>query len=180
MRVIAGRLGGRRLNAPAGRVTRPTSDRVREAVFSMLGQLERTDVLDLFAGSGALGIEALSRGARKAVFVERDDRAVSALRANLATLELGPDLAEVRRADVLGALRSARQRAETYDLVFIDPPYRQARRWALELPEILPSLLAPAARVVVESAARAPLQLSLEIERQRRYGDTTITIHRQP
>jgi 16S rRNA (guanine966-N2)-methyltransferase len=178
MRVIAGRLGGRRLKAPTGTVTRPTSDRVREALFSMLGQVEGCHVLDVFAGTGALGIEALSRGATRAVFIERNARAVTVLRANLAALELADDVAAVRHADALAALRGARQRADTYDLVFIDPPYTQAREWANELAAILPSLLSPAARVVVESATRAPLELPLEIERQRSYGDTSITIHR--
>jgi 16S rRNA (guanine966-N2)-methyltransferase len=178
MRVIAGRLGGRRLKAPKGMGTRPTSDRVREALFSMLGPVGEGQVLDLFAGSGALGIEALSRGARRAVFVERDARAMSVLRENLTMLEIPADVGEARHADALTALRSARARAETYDLIFIDPPYRQAREWAHELPAILPSLLSPAARVVVESATRAPLELPLEIERRRRYGDTSITIHR--
>jgi 16S rRNA (guanine966-N2)-methyltransferase len=178
MRVIAGRLGGRRLKAPKGTVTRPTSDRVREALFSMLGPIDGSRVLDLFAGSGALGIEALSRGAASAVFVERDARAVAVLAENLLALAIPPHAAHIRHADALAALRSARGRADTYDLVFIDPPYRQAREWASELAAILPELLSPAARVVVESATRAPLQIPLEIERQRRYGDTSITIHR--
>jgi len=110
MRVIAGRFGGRRLKAPAGTSTRPTSDRVREALFSMLGDLEQAAVLDLFAGSGALGIEALSRGARRAVFVERERAAVVALESNLQTLGLDSHAVEVRRADALAALRSARGR----------------------------------------------------------------------
>jgi 16S rRNA (guanine966-N2)-methyltransferase len=179
MRVIAGSLGGRRLRAPPGRLTRPTSDRVREAVFSMLGPLGGARVLDLFAGSGALGIEALSRGARSAVFVERDGGAVRVLEHNLASLELLAAVAEVRREEALAALRSARERKETYDLVFIDPPYGQARDWGPELSAVLPPLLAPGARAVVESDRRAPLRLELEIERQKRYGDTSITIHRQ-
>jgi 16S rRNA (guanine966-N2)-methyltransferase len=86
VRVIAGRLGGRRLKAPKGRVTRPTSDRVREGLFAMLGDVREASVLDLFAGTGALGIEALSRGARRAVFVEQDMRAVRALKENLEAL----------------------------------------------------------------------------------------------
>jgi 16S rRNA (guanine(966)-N(2))-methyltransferase RsmD len=177
MRVIAGELGGRRLQAPRGRSTRPTSDRVREALFAMLGELDGERVLDLFAGSGALGIEALSRGAAQAVFVERDGAALRALSANLDALALGPPRAQVRRSDALAALQAARRREETYDLLFIDPPYSQARDWGPELTVALAPVLAPAARVVVESDRRAPLQLELELERERRYGDTSIRIH---
>jgi 16S rRNA (guanine(966)-N(2))-methyltransferase RsmD len=178
MRVIAGRLGGRRLTAPSGKVTRPTSDRVRESLFALLGELEGASVLDLFAGAGGLGIEALSRGAAAAVFVETDGAAVKALRANLAALELHPELAQVRREGVLVALRTAKAREETYDLVFIDPPYTQARDWGPELSAGLPALLRPAARVIVESDRRTPLEIGVEVERERRYGDTSITIHR--
>jgi 16S rRNA (guanine966-N2)-methyltransferase len=180
MRVIAGRLGGRRLKAPRGTVTRPTSDRVRESVFALLGDLHGARVLDLFAGAGGLGIEALSRGAARAVFVDRDPRALRALKGNLAALEIASEVAEVRRADALAALRSARARQETYDLVFIDPPYGQAHEWGPELSTVLPQLLAPAARVVVESDRRAPLELQLQLDVDRRYGDTLITIHRHP
>jgi 16S rRNA (guanine966-N2)-methyltransferase len=179
MRVIAGRLGGRRLTAPRGRsTTRPTSDRVREALFSMLGELEGAVVLDLFAGTGALGIEALSRGAARAVFVERDAAAIQALRANLELLELAAPHAEVKVGDAFAALRAAREAGETYDLVFVDPPYNQARMLGGELSALLPALLAPHARVVVESDRRSPAELPMEVVRQRRYGDTTITIHR--
>jgi 16S rRNA (guanine966-N2)-methyltransferase len=178
MRVIAGRLGGRRLKAPRGRVTRPTSERVREALFSMLGEIEGAQVLDLFAGTGALAIEAISRGAKRAVLVERDAGALRVLEANLAALEIAPSEAEVRRGDTFGTLRTAREREETYDLVFIDPPYRRAHDWGPELSAVLPSLLRPAARVVVESDRREPLELGLQVEQERRYGDTSIRIHR--
>ncbi len=179
MRVIAGRLGGRRLTAPRGRArTRPTSDRVREALFSMLGELDGAVVLDLFAGTGALGIEALSRGAARALFVERDGAALQALRANLAQLELLPQQAQVRVGDALAALRAARKAGETYDLIFVDPPYRRARELGDELSVLLPALLEPGARVVVESDRRSPAELAMEVAQQRRYGDTTITIHR--
>jgi len=178
MRVIAGSLGGRRFQAPRGRATRPTSERVREALFAMLGEIDGATALDLFAGSGALGIEALSRGAQRVVFVERDGPATRTLRENLAALDVDPSAAEVRRAEARAALRSARIAKETYDLVFIDPPYGQAHEWGRELSELLPALLAPAARIVVESDRRAPLALGMEPERQRRYGDTSITIHR--
>jgi 16S rRNA (guanine966-N2)-methyltransferase len=179
MRVIAGRLGGRRLIAPKGRATRPTSDRVREALFAMLGDVEGTSVLDLFAGTGALGIEALSRGAQRTVFVERDVAVAKILSANLHALRIERDSGELRRLDALAALRSARSSKETYDLIFIDPPYRQAHEWGPELSATLPALLRPDARVVVESDRRARLELELTIERERRYGDTSITIHRQ-
>jgi 16S rRNA (guanine966-N2)-methyltransferase len=179
VRVVAGRFGGRRLRAPRGTtVTRPTSDRVREAVFAMLDTVRDERVLDLFAGTGALGIEALSRGARRAVFVERDGRALAALSANLESLGLDESEAELRRGEALGALRSARASEETYDLVLIDPPYRRAGELGGELSLALEPLLQPLARVVVESDRRAPLELPWEIEKERRYGDTTITIHR--
>jgi 16S rRNA (guanine966-N2)-methyltransferase len=144
----------------------------------MLAGVDGASVLDLFAGTGALGIEALSRGAHSAVFVERDVVVARVLSANLQALGIAGALAELRRVDALEALRSARAREETYDLIFIDPPYEQAREWAPELSAMLPSLLRPDARVVVESDRRAPLELEVALERQKRYGDTSITIHR--
>lgn len=180
MRVVAGRFGGRRLRAPAGSGTRPTAERVREALFSMLGPLDGLTVLDLFAGSGALGIEALSRGAQRAVFVERARPALAALNANLAVLSLDPEEAEVRTQEALAAVRAARARRETYDLVFLDPPYRHAATLGRELSAALPPLLAPAARVASESDRRAPLELELGPPRERRYGDTVIRIHSTP
>jgi len=177
VRVIAGRFGGRRLEAPPGRGTRPTSDRVREALFSILGPLDGAAVLDLYAGSGALGIEALSRGAGRAVFVERDARAAAVLRANLAALGLAQQVAELRRADVPAALRDAREQGETYDLVLCDPPYRHAAELGGTLSEALAPVLSPGARVVTESDRRAPLTLTMPRTDERRYGDTLIRIH---
>lgn len=177
MRVVAGRFGGRRLRAPGGRDTRPTSDRVREALFAMLGPLDGARVLDLFAGSGALAIEALSRGASAATLVERDTRAVEVIRANLAALGLGDDEARVVHAPARVALRDASARGDAYDLVLLDPPYRDAPALGRELSEALPALLAPAARVVAESDRRSPLALELPVLRERRYGDTLIRIH---
>lgn len=177
MRVIAGELGGRRLQAPRGRTTRPTSDRVREALFALLGNVAGARALDLFAGSGSLGIEALSRGAASAVFVERDATAVRTLRTNLKSLNLTPPRATVHRSEALLALQSARRRKDTYDLVFIDPPYGQAHDWGAKLSTNLIPLLRPAARVVVESDRRAPITVALELALERRYGDTTIRIH---
>jgi 16S rRNA (guanine966-N2)-methyltransferase len=177
VRVVAGRLGGRRLRAPRGRDTRPTSDRVREALFSMLGPLDGARVLDLYAGSGALAIEALSRGAASAALVERDARAVAVIRANLDALELGPEDAIVVHGTADAALRDASRRGDTYDLVLLDPPYRDATALGRELSRALPAVLAPNARVVAESDRRAPLDLDLPVIRERRYGDTLIRIH---
>ncbi|MBW3654235.1 MAG: 16S rRNA (guanine(966)-N(2))-methyltransferase RsmD [Actinobacteria bacterium] len=175
MRVVAGAYGGRRLVAPRGAETRPTSDRVREALFSVLGaSVQRARVLDLFAGSGALGIEALSRGAASAVFVDRAPRAIQAIRANLAAIGID---AEVRQVEARSWLRTASARAEAYDLVFLDPPYRRAGELGRELSEGLAAVLAPGARVVTESDRREPLELGLPLADERRYGDTVIRIH---
>ena len=177
MRVVSGRFGGRRLQAPGGRGTRPTSDRVREALFSTLGPLEGAAVLDLFAGSGALAIEALSRGAARAVLVERDARAAAVIRANLDLLGVGEDEALLVRAPARTALRDARERGDTYDLVFLDPPYRSAAELGRELSEALPPVLSAGARVVSQSDRRTPLELDLPLVHERRYGDTLIRIH---
>lgn len=176
MRVIAGALRGRRLAAPRGTATRPTSDRVREAVFAILGEITGAAVLDLFAGSGALGIEALSRGAASATFVEHAPAALTALDRNLAALELGP-CSRVVRGDALAALRGARARGDKYDLVFLDPPYAQAGSLAASLAGALVQLLAPGARVLSESDRRTPLELGLAVTFERGYGDTLIRIH---
>jgi 16S rRNA (guanine966-N2)-methyltransferase len=171
VRVIAGEFRGRPLRAPRGVRTRPTADRVREALFSMLGDLSGARVLDLFAGSGALGIEALSRGAESAVFVERDQHALAALRRNLEAV--GAD-SEVRRRDVMRFL--ARPEG-TFDLVFCDPPYDDAPRVAASLDEALPAMLEENARIVTESDRRNPLTLSLPLVVERNYGDTRIAVH---
>jgi 16S rRNA (guanine966-N2)-methyltransferase len=172
MRVIAGRYGGRRLTTPKGADTRPTADRVREALFSALGDVSGMTALDLFAGSGALGIEALSRGAASAEFVERAAPALAALRANLDALGV---TAEVHRGDARTFLRNASRAGRTYDLVFVDPPYRDAERLGGELD--LGSVLAADGRLVTESDRRSPLATDLPILFERRYGDTLIRIH---
>ena len=175
MRVIAGRYGGRRLKAPAGDATRPTADRVREALFSILGtRVQDARVLDLFAGAGTLGLEALSRGAAAATFVERAPRALAALGDNVAAL--GAD-AEIVRADALRWLRGASGGARQYDLVFLDPPYRRAAELGEELSVLLPPVLAPGALVIAETDRRAPLELNINATDERRYGDTLIRIH---
>jgi 16S rRNA (guanine966-N2)-methyltransferase len=172
VRVVAGDYKGRPLRAPRGAATRPTADRVREALFSMLGDVGGTRVLDLFAGSGALGIEALSRGAGAAVFVERDPRAVAAIRRNLESVGAQ---GEVRRQDAMRFLAAGRGQ---FELVFLDPPYDLAARLAGPLAERLPAVLAQNAVIVTESDKRRPLELPLPLERERSYGDVRIAIHR--
>jgi 16S rRNA (guanine966-N2)-methyltransferase len=171
VRVVAGEFKGRRLHAPHGARTRPTADRVREALFSMLGDVSGARVLDLYAGSGALGIEALSRGAEFALFVERDRQALAALRRNLEAV--GSD-AEVRAQD---ALRFLARPDGVFDLVFCDPPYDVAPRVAAPLFEALPAMLGEDARIVTESDKRNPLTLPLPLVVERIYGDTRIAIH---
>jgi len=177
MRVVAGTYGGRRLAAPKGAATRPTSDRVREALFSLLGALDGARVLDLYAGSGALGIEALSRGARHAAFADSAPAAARAIEANLAALQVPREAYELRRQDARAFLRNARSVHREYDLVFLDPPYRLAAGLGRELSPLLAGVLAPGARVVSESDRRAPLALELPTIDERRYGDTLIRIH---
>jgi 16S rRNA (guanine966-N2)-methyltransferase len=171
VRVIAGEFRGRRLQAPRGARTRPTADRVREALFSMLGDLSGVRVLDLYAGSGALGIEALSRGAASAVFVERDARAAATIKRNLDAL--GAE-GEVRRQDALRFLASGEG---PFDLVFCDPPYDLPASPAAALAERLPAVTSEDARIVTESDKRRPLELPLPILRERTYGDTRVVIH---
>jgi 16S rRNA (guanine966-N2)-methyltransferase len=171
VRIVAGRFGGRRLVTPRGTTTRPTADRVREALFSMLGDPSGARVLDLYAGSGALGIEALSRGAESVVFVERDPRAAAAIARNLASLGLDEPI--VRR-DVV---RFLDRREGTFDLVFCDPPYDWAPRLAGPLAEGLPAVTSESARIVTESDKRMPLELPFPLLAERTYGDTRIAIH---
>ena len=176
MRVIAGELKGQRLVAPRGWKVRPTSDRVREAVFSALSDVGDARVLDLYCGTGALAIEALSRGAATAVLVDRDTRPAL---GNVERLGLG-ERAELVRADAARWL-SARAEAsadERFDLVFVDAPYRLADRVGQELNSHLPGLLADGGRAVVESGAGRPLRIdSLEPLRQRRYGAADVAFY---
>jgi 16S rRNA (guanine(966)-N(2))-methyltransferase RsmD len=177
MRIIAGELKGQRLVVPKGWKVRPTSDRVREAIFSALGErVVGARVLDLYCGTGALAIEALSRGAERAVLVDQDTRPAL---GNVQRLGLA-DRVELVRSDVsrwLGQV-SPPGAAGKFDLVFVDAPYKLADRVSLDLNEQLPLLLADDARAVVESGARRPMRLdSLEPLRQRRYGAADVTIY---
>lgn len=175
MRVIAGELRGRRLLAPRGWQVRPTSDRVREAVFSALGDVAGARVLDLYCGTGALAIEALSRGAERATLIDRDTRPAL---GNVESLGLGARV-ELIGTDVTRWLAACEGAA--YDLVFVDAPYRLADRVGPELDSHLPRLLAEGGRVIAESAARRPLRLqSLPLLRERRYGVTVVGFYGEP
>ena len=175
MRVVAGELRGRRLSAAAGRETRPTSERARAGLFDWLGaRVDGARVLDLFAGTGALGIEALSRGASDAVFVERSREALRALRKNLAELEL-EDRAHVVERDLARGLGSRVLESERFDLVFADPPYEG--RWLEKLVacESLAERLAPDAVVIAERSQRTDPERDTPLLRLRgtkRYGET--------
>jgi 16S rRNA (guanine966-N2)-methyltransferase len=176
MRVIAGRLGGRQLLAPKGWTVRPTSERVREALFSALGPVEGMAVADLYCGTGALGIEAISRGAATAVLLDRDTRPALGNVLNLGIAEQ-VELVRSGAEDWIGTGAGG----QAFDLVFLDPPYRDAERIAGSLDPVIGSILAPGGRLVVESEARRPLELpSLETLRERRYGRTLITFFANP
>lgn len=191
MRVVAGQYKGRRLAGPKGGVTRPTSDKVREALFSIVGPIDGLRVLDLFAGTGALGIEALSRGAAHVTFVERDSRMRAVLRTNLNVVagDAEERRAAVHGGDALDYLRRAAG-AERFDLVLVDPPYADAERFARPLAEALPAVLAAGAVVVAECDRRTPLRIESAVQDgaqsgfsltgERRYGDTLLRILKAP
>jgi 16S rRNA (guanine(966)-N(2))-methyltransferase RsmD len=176
-RIIAGALRGRRLVAPRGARTRPTSDKVRGAVFNLLGQFfEGGDVLDLYAGTGALALEALSRGCARAVLVESDRAALEAIERNVAELGLAGRV-EVRRGRVAEAL--PRLAPGAFALAFVDPPYGEGPEAALAL---LDRAMAPGGRVVAEHDARRPpgdRYGALALADRRAYGDTGISIYRR-
>lgn len=174
LRVTGGRLRGRRFRIPRGGV-RPTSDRVREALFGRLSDLDGVSVLDLYAGSGALGIEAISRGARAAVFVERAMRIVAALRENLVVLEL-EQLARVEPGDVPRVVNRLGRAKERFDLVLVDPPYASNEPTRALEALVNSGILGPDAMVVLERAKRhpSPQVRGLSMIDERRYGDTVV------
>ena len=172
MRVVSGDLGGRKLVTPSGSDTRPTSDRVREAMFNSLFSLDAIEgarVLDAFAGSGALGIEALSRGALHATFVESGRDALAALRENLETLQLDAQ-GRVVPGNALAHLERAAAEGHHYDLVLLDPPYG-FDQW-----DELLAAIPVSARVVIESDREVVVPDSWEVHRRKRYGGTVVTL----
>ena len=177
MRIIAGSRKGARIFAPKGE-TRPTGDRVREAAFNLIGPVEDMTVLDLFAGSGAMGLEALSRGASTAVFVESDREAQRAIERNLEKLDLTG--ARIVRSDARRALATESASGSRYDLVLVDPPYRMLDSFLPTLATYLPSLLAEDGLVVVESAKGEQPQLPLPERTSRAYGSARLTLFEAP
>jgi 16S rRNA (guanine966-N2)-methyltransferase len=179
MRIVAGEFRGRQLSTPSGDTTRPTAARAREALFAILSDVSAERVLDLYAGSGALGLEALSRGAERLVLVESSRNAQQAIRSNLTSLgvEGRATLLPLRAEAAFKAL----ERLRPFSLVFADPPWADAQA-ALQVLEKLAScsLLAPAARLVLEHAARTPpipkVGGRLRAVDTRRWGDTAVTI----
>lgn len=178
MRIVAGKWGGRTLRAPRGMAVRPTTDRVREALFSILGgRVERRAVLDLFGGTGALAIEALSRGAASAVLAEPDPDAFAALTANLASI--GASDAETIKGDFRKAIRRLAGQGRRFDLVFLDPPYGKGMAASASKALTEAGLLADGAIVVVEEASRTPDEAfppGWDVQVDRRYGDTRLKI----
>lgn len=177
MRIIAGSRKGHRIAAPRGDGTRPTGDRVRESLFAMIGPVEGASALDLFAGSGALGLEALSRGARGCVFVESANAAVRVIQSNLR--KLGLTGAVVQKRDALAYLREEGRRGATYDLVLCDPPYGAWELLAVHLAELLPPVIAENGLLAVETDARTEPELPLDLVTSRRYGSARITLFRR-
>jgi 16S rRNA (guanine966-N2)-methyltransferase len=180
MRIIAGSRKGARIFAPKGTERRPTGDRVREAAFNLIGPgfTEDANVLDLFAGSGAMGLEALSRGAAHATFVESDREACRTIVRNLD--KLGLEHATVLCQDALTALRTDARSGTRYDLVLVDPPYKRFSSLQNALIQHLPEILAPDGLLVVETAAAEEPELSLAKRTSRRYGSARLTLFEHP
>jgi 16S rRNA (guanine966-N2)-methyltransferase len=176
MRIIAGSHRGARIFAPKGTDTRPTGDRVREAGFNLLGPgaAEGASVLDLFAGSGAMGLEALSRGAEKVTFVESDRDACRTINRNLDKLGLGGAI--VLCQDALAALRADARAGKRYDLVLVDPPYRRFSSLQNALIRYLSDLVEPGGLLLLETAAEEEPELPLSKRTSRRYGSARLTL----
>lgn len=181
LRIIGGDLRGRRIQAPPGAGTRPTAERVREAVFNILGgRLTPVRVLDLFAGTGAMGLEALSRGAGRAVFVENRPAAVRVLRRNIVACRL-TDRSAVLRCDAARGPAVLQTAGSSFELVFCDPPYNRGRVAPVLAALAAGTVLAPDARVVVEHAFEEPMAVPpvpLVLADRRRYGKTLVSFLR--
>jgi len=182
MRIIGGEYRSRLIAMPKGVDIRPTQDRVREAIFNMLGDVSDKTVLDLFAGSGASGMEAISRGAARAVFVDNNARCAETIKANLESLGIDEYRYDIIRANALSVFPRLDKDEERFDLVFVDPPYYKdiARKSLINIDSY--DILTQIGIVVVEHFKKdsllAPLQTLFQ-EKERLYGDTAITIFRR-
>lgn len=182
MRVITGTARGRNLKAPGGMATRPTADRVKEALFNLLGEkVMDARFLDLFAGTGSIGIEALSRGAARAVFVEMSPRAVRVIRENLLHTGL-TDRAEVHRQDAVAALDMLVKSEQTFDLIFVDPPYLKGYEEKVLDKINKYCLMDEKGILVIESSKKDTLPENvgqLNMVRREKYGDTVLNFYRR-
>lgn len=182
MRIIGGEFRSRLIAMPKGVELRPTQDRVREAVFNILGGIEDKNVLELFAGTGAIGIEAISRGARYAVFVDNNSRCLDTIKSNLESLDVPENTYNIIKANALSIFPRLKKEDERYDLVFLDPPYHKgmAKKCLINIDYY--DILSQSGLVIIEHFRKDPLAASLEnlvMEKERRYGDTIITIFRK-
>jgi len=174
LRIIAGEKRGATIVAPKGHDTRPTGDRVREAAFNLIGPVDGATVLDLFAGSGAYGLEALSRGAASAVFAEADQAAAQAIRQNVRKLDLPG--ATILLRDALTVLAQEAAAGRKYDLVLLDPPYRMYADLQDRIALYLPAVLAEDGLAVVETHAKEEPELPLAKRTSRKYGSARLTL----
>jgi 16S rRNA (guanine966-N2)-methyltransferase len=184
MRIVAGEWGGRQLVAPKGRGVRPTLERVREAIFDVLqARVPKSKVLDLFAGSGAFGLEAMSRGARHVVWCDVEQRSIDAVRDNGRRLGARMPPNTVLCMDATDAIARLKAAGETFDIVFVDPPWESGFYDETLLALALSGIVAPGAVVVVEHARRfdvSPVFGHLVRDRVRQYGDTCVSYFRRP
>lgn len=182
MRIIGGEFKSRLIDMPKGVDMRPTQDKVRQAIFNVLGDISGQKVLELFAGSGAFGIEALSRGAREATFIDNDFRCLETIRANLESLGISHSQYDIIKANAMSVLSRIEREEEKFDLIFLDPPYYKnlARKCLIKIDAY--DILSQIGTIVVEHFKKDSLVVelnSIAFEKEKRYGDTLISIFRK-
>jgi 16S rRNA (guanine(966)-N(2))-methyltransferase RsmD len=182
MRIIGGEYRSRQIEMPKGVEIRPTQDRVREAIFNMIGDVSEKKVLDLFAGSGASGLEAISRGAAHSTFVDVNSRCTGTIKTNIESLNIQEYQYDIIRGNVFAVLMRLEKEAEVFDTVFVDPPYYKdlARKCLICLDYY--DILSPNALIIVEHFKKDSLETDLEVlklEKEKMYGDTAITIFKK-
>jgi 16S rRNA (guanine(966)-N(2))-methyltransferase RsmD len=179
MRIIGGEFRSRLIEMPKGALTRPTQDRVREAVFNILGNVSEKMVLDLFAGSGALGMEAISRGATHATFVDKELPCIRTIQANLESLNIPEYRYDIIKGNALTILERLDKDGEKFDLIFLDPPYYKdlAKKCLISISSY--DILSPNSFILVETSKKDDLDVDIpgmNVVRERIYGDTAITL----